>query len=105
PPLPRARDGLCLSLPLAVRTMTKRPGEAFGLVGPHFNASYPSRSVLSLTGLSSHPLWVRASRKSWSMHRSERVMAYVLVVGKHASLSSRTGNDIQFTTLLRRQCN
>src|SRR5207249_3302645 len=80
--LPGASDGLSLSLPFAVRTKTKRPGEAFALVGPHFNASYTSRNVLSLTGLSSHPLWVRASRKSWSMHRSERVMARVLVVGK-----------------------
>src|SRR5438045_9733305 len=61
--LPGASDGLSLSLPFAVRTKTKRPGEAFALVGPHFNASYTSRSVLSLTGLSSHPLWVRASRK------------------------------------------
>src|ERR1700681_4402117 len=79
--LPGASDGLILSLPFAVRIKTKRAGEAFALVGPHFNALYNSRSVSSLTGLSSHALCVRASRNSWSIQGFERVMAHILVVG------------------------
>src|SRR5258705_14023197 len=76
--LPGASDGFILSLPFAVRMKTKRPGEAFALVGPHFRALYSSRSVSSLTGLSSHALCVRASRNSWSIQGFERVMAQSL---------------------------
>jgi hypothetical protein len=39
---------------------TKRAGEAFALVGPHLKASYSSRSVSSVTGLSIQALCVRA---------------------------------------------
>jgi hypothetical protein len=54
--LPGASDGLSLSLPFAVRMKTNRAGQAFALVGPYFKALYSSRSVSSLTGLSSHAL-------------------------------------------------
>ncbi len=58
------------------------------LVGPHFNALYSSRSLSSLTGLSSHALCVRASRSSLSIQGFERFMAHVLVVGDVALVAS-----------------
>src|SRR5437867_12545958 len=82
--LPGASEGLSLSLLFAVRMNTKRAGEEFALVGPHFRALYSSRSVSSLTGLSSHALWVRASRNIWSIQGLERVMVHVLVAGDGA---------------------
>ena len=57
---PGDSDGRSLSFAFAERMNTKRAGEVFALVGPHFDASYSSRSVSSVTGLSIQALCVRA---------------------------------------------
>src|SRR6267154_6474132 len=75
--LPGASDGRSLSFAFAERMKTKRAGEAFALVGPHLKASYSSRSVSSVTGLSIQALCVRGLRNSFSIHGFELAMACV----------------------------
>src|SRR2546423_13786018 len=86
--LPGASDGRSLSFALAERMKTKRAGEAFALVGPHLKASYSSRSVSSVTGLSIQALCVRGLRNSFSIHGFELAMARVssISLGESQSL-------------------
>src|SRR6266576_1522480 len=85
--LPGASDGLSLSFAFAERMKTKRAGKAFALVGPHLKASYSSRSVSSVTGLSIQALCVRALRNSFSIHGFELAMACVSSISSDGSQS------------------
>ena len=71
--LPGAIAGSSLAFASGVRRKTMRAGQQLTLVGPHFSRSYSSRSVASLTGLSSQALWVRALRNSRSRPSSFRI--------------------------------
>src|SRR4051794_34621372 len=53
---------------------TNRAGEELADVGPNFRRLYSSKICTSVTGLSCHLLWVRASRNSRSCAAASSVM-------------------------------
>ena len=60
--LPGSRQGLRRCLASCEHRNTKRAGDAFRLVGPHFRSSYRRSICCGSTGSSVQPFWLRASR-------------------------------------------
>src|ERR1700756_436341 len=70
-----ASAGRSRSLASFDRRKANRAGLEFALVGAHFNSSYRSRTVWSVTRLGCHLVYERASRKSESNTFSSTVVA------------------------------
>src|SRR5580692_13042330 len=69
-----ARAGRRRSLAWDVVRNTKRAGVVLALVGPKAASSYRRRSTSEGTGRESQTLWVRASRKIWSIQSLETAL-------------------------------